>query len=198
MPSTFTPKSLLSFYREASLLKTILRHSWVSRERQESVAEHTWMMLLLAVVLMPHMEQDLDREKVLQMIVIHDLGEIHTGDYPVWDGQKIPEEKFEVERQTVEKLFAPLDTATREHLLELWHEYEARESAEALFVKAIDTLDVIAQHNTAPLETWSKEDRDWQLGDMQDKYFNMDPLLMKIKDQLRKWARDKITESVVD
>src|SRR5262245_25285556 len=65
--------AILAFIARAEKLKTELRHSWTSRrERQESVAEHTWMCTLIAMTLFPRVDTPVDQLKVLKLIVVHD------------------------------------------------------------------------------------------------------------------------------
>lgn len=181
-----------SFFHEAEKLKTILRHSYLSTGRQESVAEHAWLMALLAMTLMPHIENPLDQAKVLRMIIIHDLAEAVTHDLPVWEGVKDREKKIELERSAMENMLASLDSQTQQEFMALWEEYEARESFEARFVKVIDTLDVVAQHNAAAISTWDDNDYLWQLSPLQDSFFDLDPLLRQIKDELDAWSIEKV------
>ncbi|HYD35107.1 MAG TPA: HD domain-containing protein [Vitreimonas sp.] len=192
--TAFNPAHLLTFYQLAEKLKTTLRHSWLNDGvRRESVAEHSWMMALLAMVLMPHLSQKLDALKVLKMIIVHDLAEAVTTDLPVWEGVVNKAQKQAAEQQAIEQLFAPLDAATRQDLVEVWEEYEARQSPEAVFVKAIDTLDVITQHNVAPIETWDDNDYLWQLSPLQDKFFDIDVVLRQVKDEIDKWSIEKVS-----
>jgi putative hydrolases of HD superfamily len=191
-----SPAQVLEFYRIAEKLKTTLRHSWLNDGvRQESVAEHTWMMSLLALVLLPHMKQKLDTQKVLTMIIVHDLAEAVTTDMPVWEGVKNKAEKFEAEKQAIEGIFSNLDDKTRKSLMEVWEEYEVRKSPEALFVKALDALDVIVQHNVAPIETWDKNDYLWQLSPLQHSFFQVNELLQQIKAKIDEWSIEKATKA---
>lgn len=189
---SFDPQKILAFYREAEKLKTVLRHSFLSSGRQESVAEHTWMMMLLAMMLMPQLDKPMDQVKVLKMIVIHDLAEAVTQDMPVWEGVDTPEKKIELERNAIEKMLASLDSKTKQAFLELWEEYEIRESFEARFVKAIDTLDVVAQHNAAAISTWDDNDYLWQLSPLQNSFFDLDPMLRQLKNELDLWTIEKV------
>jgi len=64
-----TPLQILNFYKVAEKLKSTLRHSWLSdQSRQESVAEHTWMMGMLALILLPQMKVSLDEQKIVVLI----------------------------------------------------------------------------------------------------------------------------------
>lgn len=192
---TFDPHRILRFYSEVEKLKLTLRHSWLSDgQRQESTAEHTWMMCLLALIMLPHFKIKLDELKVLKMIVIHDLAEAVTTDLPVWEGQKDKASKHQAELEAMQHLFRNIDPETAQELLAVWEEYERRESSEAQFVKIIDTFDVVTQHNAAPLSTWDDNDYLWQLNEMQDAFFNADPKLRQLKDALDEWSIAKVKE----
>lgn len=196
MPTTtLTPQQILNFYTLAEKLKTTLRHSWLSeKNRQESVAEHTWMMGVLAVILMPQMKQKLDEQKVLKMILIHDLAEAVTADMPVWQGQQNKVQKEAAEREAIHQIFQSIDSEISQELLQIWEEYEERTSFEARFVKAIDTLDVITQHNLAPIESWDDNDYLWQISSLQDAFFDVDPFLRQIKDTIDEWSIEKVAK----
>lgn len=190
------PSQFISFYTAVEKLKATTRHSWLSTmQRQESVAEHSWMMSLLALVLLPHMEQKLDALKVLRMIIIHDLAEAVTKDMPVWQGVENKQKKLTAEATAITELLQTLDSQTRYELLELWQEYEARTTNEAKFVKALDTLDVVAQHNVASSESWDDNDYLWQLSPLQDKFFNIDEVLRKLKDEIDRWTVKKVASA---
>ena len=186
------PKSLLQFYQEAEKLKSTLRHSWLSDpQRQESVAEHTWMMALLSLIILPQIKQKLDQEKILKMIILHDLAEAITSDMPVWKGVKNKEEKTKSEQKAIKKLLRNLDKNTQEELFAIWREYEERETPEAKFVKVIDTLDVIVQHNVSPISTWDDNDFLWQLSPLQNEFFDFDTELRKLKGEIDAWSIKK-------
>lgn len=182
MTSSSLAQQILNFYQVAEKLKFTLRHSWLSDgRRQESVAEHSFMMGLLALVLLPKLKQQLDTQKVLQMILLHDLAEAVTSDMPVWRGLAQKSQKVRAERTAIKQIFATLDEQSQTELTTIWEEYEARQSPEALFVKALDTFDVIAQHNLADLSSWDDNDYLWQLSPLQDAFFDFDPILRQLK-----------------
>lgn len=195
--SSVKPEQVLAFYQLAEKLKSTLRHSWLSREnRQESVAEHSWMMGLLAMILAPQVRQKLDMQKVYEMIILHDLAEAVTTDTPVWEGVKDKEAKMVAEKAAMHDLLATLnDDALSGHLFSIWEEYEERQSAEAVFVKALDTFDVVAQHNAADISTWDENDFLWQLSPIQDNFFNIDEYLRQLKDTLDTWSITKAKQA---
>lgn len=77
-----TIQQILESYKLIDRLKDELRHSWLSTGRQESVADHSWGMCLLAVLAAPHLDNQVDIAKVLKMIVCHNLVEALVGDIP--------------------------------------------------------------------------------------------------------------------
>src|SRR5512142_1774508 len=88
MPSSsFIPQSssLLSFLALSERLKFELRHSWLSNGRRESVAEHSWHMALMAILIHPYLEHPVDLGQALQIILVHDLIEAEAGDVPFFE-----------------------------------------------------------------------------------------------------------------
>ena len=114
----------LQFIREAERLKNVLRTAYTSEGRHESTAEHSWRLALLAAVLTGE-RPELDMQRVVLMCLIHDLGEAFDGDVPAI-------------AQTAEA------GAT---IREIWEEYEACQTPEARWVKALDKAETIIQHN---------------------------------------------------
>lgn len=141
---------VLDFLRAAERLKTTTRSAWTSAGRSESVAEHTWRLCLMAMVLAPEFP-GLDLARLMKICVIHDLGEAIGGDVPapeqarraasgVWPG------KAANERRDLLQLLAPLPDELRAEISGLWDEYEAAATAEARLAKALDKLETILQH----------------------------------------------------
>src|SRR5579872_7058438 len=86
MKQVKTIKGFLKFYTQTEKLKVTLRHSWLSNpKRQESTAEHSWMVGLLALTYSKQLTDTINLEKVLKMAIIHDLPETVTGDIPSFD-----------------------------------------------------------------------------------------------------------------
>jgi len=189
-------QQILDFIQTAEKLKTELRHSWTSNiRRQESVAEHTWLMSLIALLFIPEVKMKLDSLKVLKMVIIHDLVEVYAGDIPVHEESQRQQNKYQSEREALDKMLALLpNPSLAEEFNNLWEEFEALQSDEARFVKAMDTLEVITQHHNTSLETWSDKDFDWALSPIQDAHFNADPLLRNLKNHLNQLTVKKVTE----
>ena len=135
----------LEFLRSAERLKHMTRSAWTSTGRQESVAEHSWRLALMCVVLGRRFP-DVDVDRVLRMCLVHDLGEAIHGDIPAPE-QNREGGKSEQERVDIQSVTAPLPRAERDAIMALWEEYEAAITSEAKLAKAFDKLETILQHN---------------------------------------------------
>lgn len=139
-------KQYADFIKEAEALKSTLRTAWAASGRRESTAEHSWRLALFAGILCCEFPE-LDRERVLMMCLVHDLGEIYSGDISAAlrpdENEKFNQEKRDVERVT---RFLGDKEAGRE-IIRLWEEYSAGSTAESRFVKALDKAETIIQHN---------------------------------------------------
>ena len=86
------PEKFLEILSVAERLKCNTRHSWTSNGRRESVAEHSWRLALMALLLKDEFSK-LDMDRVIRMCLIHDLGEAFTGDIPTFLKTEDDEEK---------------------------------------------------------------------------------------------------------
>jgi 5'-deoxynucleotidase YfbR-like HD superfamily hydrolase len=144
---TISPDQLdgvLAFLRDAERLKTVTRSGWTSEGQRESVAEHTWRLCLMAMLLYGA-APDVDLARLLRMCLVHDLGEALGGDVPAPE-QQAAAPKAGQERADLLRLTAPLPAPLREEIVELWDEYEAAASPEARLAKGLDKLETILQH----------------------------------------------------
>lgn len=184
-------EKILRFLQQAEKLKTVLRHSWLSNSRQESDADHSWRAALFAMILAPHLEKKLDVEKVIKMLLIHDLAEIEVGDFPAWKGR--PKNKHDLEKNGFKKLIKQLPKKSAKEILNLWLEYEESKTNEAKLAQACDKLETIDQHNLADIKTWVKEERKYNLihGAEQVKFSS---ILRQLKNVIDKQTRAKISK----
>ena len=144
------PRELLEILTVAERLKDTTRHCYTSQGRHESVAEHCWMACLMAFFMKEEFpEADLD--KVIRMLIIHDLGEAFTGDIPVFDKTAADEEK---EENLLQSWVRALPADKAEEMLALYAEMDERKTLEAKLYKALDGLEAVAQHNLSPISTW--------------------------------------------
>jgi putative hydrolase of HD superfamily len=149
----FELAGILEFLRSAERLKNTTRSAYTSEGRQESVAEHSWRLCLMALVLQPAMPE-VDLAKLLKICLVHDLGEAIRGDVPApeqarrtREGEGATTGKGAEERQDLLALLRPLSEPLRSEITALWDEYEAARSPEAKLAKALDKLETIMQHN---------------------------------------------------
>lgn len=149
-------KKILEFLHIAENLKKLIRHSWLSDGRRESVAEHTWRMSFMFLLVEPHLKIEVDARKTLEMIIIHDIIEALVGDIPAFEqfdaATKL--QKIKMESQAIEEIRGTLDNETGEKFHALWHEFENKQSNEAKVANALDKLEAQIQHNEADVSTW--------------------------------------------
>src|SRR5215475_13488912 len=127
-------ESILKVLKLAERLKFELRHSYTSSGRQESVAEHTWRMALMAVLIEPLLKQKVDSARLLKMIILHDLVEAEAGDVSALDVLRDPSlraHKQERERKAIENLRSMLRDTNGQEIYSLFYEFEARETYES-------------------------------------------------------------------
>ena len=140
---------LLEFLRSAERLKTVTRSAYTSTGEQESVAEHSWRVALMATLLAPHFP-DVDGARLVRMCLVHDLGEALGGDIPAPEqARRLAEgagSKSAEERRDLLELLEPLPANLRDDITGLWDEYEAAQTPTARLAKAVDKLETILQH----------------------------------------------------
>lgn len=161
LPDPAELERLLAFLRAAEALKCQTRTAWTSTGRRESVAEHTWRVCLMALVLSSRFP-DVDFARLVKICIIHDLGEGIGGDVSAVvqaeraaaaarahaaGGAPAHAGKAPQERADLLQLLAPLPAPLHDQILALWDEYEAAATPEARLAKALDKLETILQHN---------------------------------------------------
>jgi putative hydrolases of HD superfamily len=135
---------ILNFLRVVESLKSTLRSGHTASGRPESVAEHTWRLCLLAMVLAPEFPE-VESHRLMKICLIHDLGEALQGDIPA-PLQDPNVDKSQSEREDLLELLSPLPELQRSEILELWEEYEQATTPEAKLAKAFDKLETLLQH----------------------------------------------------
>ncbi len=136
----------IAFLIEADKLKTILRRTTlVDSSRQENSAEHSWHLLLAAMVMREHMPAEVDLLRSLEMLVVHDLVEIDAGDTFAYDadGQATRRER---EIVAANRIFGALPADQASHFRALWDEFEAQDTPESRFANALDRLQALLQN----------------------------------------------------
>lgn len=183
-------KKLLEILSVAEQLKCRTRHCDTSSGRRESVAEHSWRVALMAM-LMEDEFPDLDIDKVIRMCLIHDLGEAFTGDIPAFlkkseDGEK--------EEAILERWVGDFPAPYNEEWLALLREMDSLETPEAKLYKALDNLEAVIQHDESDIASWLPLEYELQLTYGLDKVA-FSPYLQGLKAEIDDWTRRKIAES---
>jgi 5'-deoxynucleotidase YfbR-like HD superfamily hydrolase len=134
-----------AFLLEADKLKTVLRSSTlVDNSRPENSAEHSWHLALYAMCFADIATGEVDVNRAIKMLLLHDIVEIDAGDHPIHidvDDAHVAV----IERRAAERIFALLPADPGENFLELWLEFEAAQSPDARFAKMLDHSQPIFQ-----------------------------------------------------
>ncbi|MDC9719542.1 MAG: HD domain-containing protein [Gammaproteobacteria bacterium] len=128
---------IINFVKEIDQLKAVLRKTRpYGMERYENSAEHSWQVTLTALMLKDYAAQPVDINRVLRMLLIHDLCEIDTGDIIVYHA--VGAEHEAAEAAATERILGMLPNDMGDEFIVLWHEFEAAQSADSQFAKALD------------------------------------------------------------
>lgn len=182
-------RKLLEALNVAERLKDATRHCYTKNGRHESVAEHSWMMTLMAFFMKDEFPEA-DMDKVIKMCIIHDLGEAFTGDIPTF-------EKTAANEQTEEELlYSWVNTLPENYAAEmraLYDEMAKRETPEAKIYKAIDGLEALIQHNISDLSTWIPKEYELNKTYADDKVA-FSEYLKSVREEVRRDTLKKIGE----
>lgn len=184
------PEELLSILSVAEKLKCNTRHSDTSSGRRESVAEHSWRLALMAMLLEDEFP-DMDIDRVIRMCLIHDLGEAFTGDIATFDKTEADSEK---EEQIYREWIESFPEVQRKQFQELLTEMSALQTKEAKLYKALDKLEAVIQHDEADIASWLPLEYDLQLT-YGAKEVAFSSYLLKLKEQIDRRTIEKITQA---
>lgn len=146
---------ILDFMVKIEKLKGVLRKSRpVGFERYENSAEHSWHVCISALMLKDFADQPINIDRVIKMLLLHDLGEIDAGDKIVYAADN--QEQKSKEWQCVQRLFAMLPEHQRQDFLVLWEEFENGDTPDAKFAKAIDRIPPLLHNINDNGHGWKK------------------------------------------
>ena len=153
-----SPKEYLAIVHCIAGLKERTRHAWMTSGRQESVAEHSWRMALMTYFLRDEFPT-VDLTRVLLMALLHDIGEVFTGDIPTFEKTDADRAReHELRDKWIDALPAPYAAEVRP----LFAEMDAMETEEAKIVKALDRMEAVITHNEGDPHTWLPLEYDLQ------------------------------------
>ena len=145
----------LQFIIEIDKVKNIFRKSKLFDEsRFENDAEHSWTICIMALLLQEYTNFSVNIEKVISMLLIHDIVEIDAGDTFLYSEKR--NEAYKNEIKAAERIFGLLEKEQKEYFLELWKEFEERETNEAKFAAIFDRLEPLMQNYIYEGYTWKK------------------------------------------
>lgn len=183
-------RKLLDIMSVAERLKDVTRHCYTKNGRHESVAEHCWMMSLMAFFLSDEFPEA-DMNKVIKMCIIHDMGETFTGDIPTFD------KTADNEKTEEDFLYSWVDSLPenyRSEMKALYSEMSELRTVESKIYKAIDGLEAVIQHNISDLSTWIPIEYELNKVYANDKVAFSD-YLTKLRDEIRKDTLKKLGET---
>lgn len=141
-----------AFLLEADRLKQVLRATTLADgSRRENSGEHSWHLTLYALVLADHAAPGVDLNRVIRMLILHDLVEIDTGDVPIHsqNGEAHGSAAVtEAEARAADRIFGLLPADISPPLRALWEEFEAAATPDAIFAKSLDRVQPLL-HNIA-------------------------------------------------
>jgi putative hydrolases of HD superfamily len=144
----------IAFLVEADKLKKVLRQTpLVDSSRQENSAEHSWHLVLVAMVMREYGPKNLDWMRVLEMVAVHDLVEIDAGDTFAYDVEGY-DTKVARELAGAARVFGLLPADQRQAFRALWEEFEAHQTPEARFANAVDRLQPLLLNSNCGGGSW--------------------------------------------
>ena len=184
------PEQLLDILKVAEKLKCNTRHSYTSSGRHESVAEHSWRIALMAMLLTKEFPYA-DMDKVIRMCLIHDLGEAFTGDIPAFEKNDV---HTATEEQVLHAWVETLPEDARSEFAALLAEMEQMQTQEAKIYKALDKIEAVIQHDEADISTWLPLEYDLQLRYGREE-MDFSPYMQALKAEVDAWTQRKIAEN---
>jgi putative hydrolases of HD superfamily len=138
----------ITFAMEIDKLKRVIRrNTLIDGSRRENDAEHSWHLAMMAMTMSEHAPEGTDLDKVVAMLLVHDIVEIDAGDTYIYDRVAV-EEQAAREQAAADRIFGMLPPDQSKRLRALWDEFEERVTPEARFAKALDRLaPIVANHH---------------------------------------------------
>lgn len=147
----------MDFCREIDKEKEVFRQSFLcSGNRRENDAEHAWHMAIMAFILKEYANEDVDLLKTIKMLLIHDLVEIDAGDTYAYDTERLKDQK-EREQKAAERIFNLLPEDQAKEIFKLFEEFEAGETSEAKYAKALDNIQPILLNDASDGRDWREK-----------------------------------------
>ncbi|MBE2277672.1 MAG: HD domain-containing protein [Rhodobacteraceae bacterium] len=154
-----------AFLTEADRLKSVLRATTLcDGSRRENSGEHSWHLALYALVLADQAGPGVQIDRVIRMLILHDLVEIDVGDVPIHsaDGQAHGSAETQAaEARAADRIFGLLPDDQRDAFRALWDEFEAAETPDAVFAKSLDRVQPVMQNLASGGGSWASYNVTW-------------------------------------
>jgi putative hydrolases of HD superfamily len=151
-----------AFLNEADRLKQVLRATTlVDGSRRENSAEHSWHLALYALVLADHAPEGVRLDRVIRMLILHDLVEIDVGDVPIHSANGHAHASTETqaaEARAADRIFGLLPPDLAQEFRALWEEFEATATPDAIFAKSLDRVQPVMANLMSGGGTWKTYD----------------------------------------
>lgn len=147
---------ILDFFKTAANLKKISRQGWIDKlsiDNPESVADHSYSMAMISMVISDL--ENYNSEKILKMVLLHDLAESKIGDFTPEQINK--ENKIQLENTAFNEIIEYLPESIKNEYLEIWNEYQENTSPESKIIHQIDKLEMALQAKIYQNEGYSNE-----------------------------------------
>lgn len=146
----------IAFCREIDKEKQVGRQTYLADgSRKENDAEHAWHMAVMTLLLSEYANHEIDVLRTVSMLLVHDLVEIDAGDTFAYD-EEAKKSQRERELKGAERLFGMLPEDQRDRIRALWDEFEAGQTAEALFARAMDNFQPMLLNAASDGKAWAE------------------------------------------
>jgi putative hydrolases of HD superfamily len=181
----------LEFLVEIDKLKTVYRRAYLTADpnRREDSAEHSWHTTMLAMVLSEYSRTHIEVARVIEMLMVHDIVEIDTGDIGIYDMPGSPE-KGNREQKAAARIFSLLPPDQYQDLMELWKEFEAGTTAEAKFARALNQIIPLIHNYNTQGKRWK------EYGITYDQVYSVTRVINESSARLWEYALSLINDSV--
>lgn len=147
-----------AFLNEADKLKQVLRATTlVDASRPENSGEHSWHLALYAMVLADQAGPDVRIDRVIRMLILHDLVEIDVGDVPIHSSNGLAHGSADTaaaEARAADRIFGLLPPDLATEFRALWEEFEAAATPDAVFARALDRVQPVMHNIASGGGTW--------------------------------------------
>lgn len=179
--------SIVPFIVECEKLKSILRRTNpVATDRRENSAEHSWTLALLAISLLPKIDPAIDQNRVLKMLLIHDIVEIDAGDTFCYSDRP---DKLECERRAADRIFGLLPPLLANEFVEIWLEFEECDTRESTFANALDRILPLIQNYHNGGQSWREN------GITYEQAYSRNEVIRKSSEELWTFAKNLLSDA---